>query len=77
MKFYNHSLNEQRVRKYFAIFPIRIENEIRWFETIEYVQEWYAPNHCWGWYNIKFIDKTNEKYYSKYKRHGRFVCNWL
>lgn len=77
MTFRTHTLNEQRVRKYFAILPIRIGSEIKWLETVEYVQEWYAPDHCWGWYKIKFINEFNKKYYENYKRYGSFKSNWL
>lgn len=75
MTFGNNTLNEQRVRRYFAIWPIRIKNQIKWLETVEYVQEWYAPNHEWGWHNIEFINEANQKYYSEFKRYGRFKCN--
>lgn len=52
----NHKLNEQRIIKKFAIFPIAINGEIRWLEYVEYMEEWYAPGGVWGWYKQKFLN---------------------
>ena len=73
----NNKLNEQRVRRYFAILPIRIGSTVKWLETVEFVQEWYKPFEGWGWHNQKFIDETNQKHYSTFKRYGRFKLNFL
>jgi len=74
MKLGGHLLNTQRVRKKFTLFPFTIEGETRWLETIYYVEEWYAPNHQWGWYPQEFITKTqyDKKCAEEYRRtfHG-------
>jgi hypothetical protein len=57
MKFRYYRLNQQRTKTWFAIFPITIKGETRWLEKVTVLQEWYAPDKQWGWYNIKFIDK--------------------
>jgi hypothetical protein len=57
MRFGNYSLNQQRTKTWFAILPVTIKGKTRWFEKVTVLQEWYAPDRQWGWYNIKFIDK--------------------
>lgn len=57
MRFGNHVLNEQRTVTKFAWFPITIDGETRWLERVTYIEEWYAPDHCWGWYKVKFVDE--------------------
>lgn len=77
MRFSSYSINEQIVRKYFAILPIRINNETRWFETVEYVQECVFDEFFgWKWIKITFIDETNISYYSGFKRYGRIFINF-
>ena len=45
-----------RIIKKFAIFPIRIKDEIRWLETIK-IRQCYSYNYADGGYmNIEFID---------------------
>jgi len=57
MRFNRYNLNQQRVRTWFAIFPVSIDGEIRWLERVYVLQEWYAPRNRWGWYNQKFVEK--------------------
>jgi len=46
---------DTRIRKYFAIFPAKIGDELRWFEMLtvqqKYIWSWYEG---W-WYNKNFI----------------------
>jgi hypothetical protein len=57
MRFGNYKLNEKRVKKHFAFFPITIKGETRWLEYVEYIVEWYNPfDSGWGWYPQKFIN---------------------
>lgn len=71
-------INQQRIKKHFAFFPIIINNEIVWLETVEYIQEYIEGdlNLCY-WHNIGFINKENEKYYSHFKRCGLFKSNFI
>jgi len=77
MIFRRHKLNTKRVRKHFAWFPISIEHgskhETRWLERVKYVQEYYKGGYweTWGWYNVKFVDETNKKYYDIFTKKVR------
>jgi hypothetical protein len=53
----------ERVITKFLWFPVKIENETRWLETvsikqtkIQYVEDW--ARH-WGWVDSNFIDWSN------------------
>ena len=45
-------------KKWFAIFPVTINEETRWLEFV-HVRGWYARNskNKWFWHNSEFIDK--------------------
>lgn len=75
---FSNGLGEQRVRKYFALFPVSINGETIWLETVEFIQEWcknFESSH--HWHNVGFINKYNKNKYSKHKRYGWFKCNFI
>lgn len=48
-----------RIVKKFALFPVKIDDEYRWLETVYVEQGWH---HWYGWRDNKFI---NEEEYTK------------
>ena len=56
-----------RVKKRFALFPIAIDDTVKWLETVYIVQ--HRRVWAWGeessWYNVRFIDK---KEYEEWKK---------
>ena len=73
MRWYEHETGETKIKRKFALFPIKIGKETRWLEwvTIQYGfynnSQYYDPNihityRCYGWMVEKFVDnKTIEK----------------
>lgn len=51
------NLEDTREVEFFAIFPYRVGNEIRWWEKVKikqsYVANYYSGNY---WKDIEFID---------------------
>ena len=59
-----YTKGDTRVVKRFLLFPLRIDNEIRWLETARIVQEYMATTcfdpdghsfDCYKWRNIGWI----------------------
>lgn len=57
MKFKHPYNNERRIITYFALLPIRIRNETRWFERVTIEQEYWGTTE--KWHAIKFIDEDD------------------
>lgn len=53
---------ERRVITYFALFPVTILNETRWWEKVQIAQVYNCYNPYTrlqtpqGWYNVRFLD---------------------
>jgi hypothetical protein len=45
---------DTRIITRFALFPIRIQNEIRWLEKVTIKQEYRPDLRMFGWYNDSF-----------------------
>ena len=56
-----------RVVKRFALFPITINEETRWFENVYLMQRRDIHALIFRWYNDRFID---EAAYLSYKKEG-------
>ena len=56
---------DKRVVRRFAILPIKIEKEIRWFEFV-YIEQYYSEFYE-SWYNNRFVDQDRWKMYKKEK----------
>jgi hypothetical protein len=52
MRFDVRIWGERRVKRFFALFPVRTGYEIRWLEIVT-VEQVYRDR----WYNERFIDK--------------------
>ena len=66
IKFVEPELGTERVKTWFALFPITIQRETRWFERVTVKQEYKEivsfdinglPEPHEDWYNVKFIDE--------------------
>lgn len=57
MRFYRPKDGDTRVRTFFAIFPVRCNNEIRWLEMVS-VSEKFS-NHGY-WIYMNFIDDVRK-----------------
>lgn len=61
MRWHEPELHETRTVKRFAIFPIKIDGETRWLETV-FVEQVYYPDLTFdGWYNYRFIDRKRRE----------------
>lgn len=52
---------DERVVRRFAILPIKIEKEIRWFEFV-YIRQYYSDFYG-KWISTRFINKDQWKIY--------------
>lgn len=50
---------EERFIKRFAIFPVKVDHEIVWLETVYLRQKWRPDITIRGWYNDRFLDKES------------------
>lgn len=61
MRFYKPKLETKRIHKWFALFPVTIDNETRWLERVEVEQIYIKTTTPSGepgrnWYNLKFVN---------------------
>lgn len=67
MRWYEHETGDKKIKRKFALFPIKIGKETRWLEwvTIQYEfynnSMYYDPKlrmtyRCHGWLIDKFVD---------------------
>ena len=54
--------NDIKVKKKFALLPIVIGNEVRWFEwvTVKYRYGYNEAIYSFSWIPVKFIDKDSK-----------------
>ena len=52
--------NTERIKRKFILRPLRIGDEIRWFEYASILQRYFDSSMEWGWKNIRFLDTTNK-----------------
>lgn len=54
--------NDTKIKRKFALFPIKINNEVRWLErvTVKYRYGYSTEIGLFGWFPIEFIDKDNK-----------------
>jgi hypothetical protein len=66
MRFVDTELGTERVKTWFALFPVSIGRETRWLEKVTVKQEYKKitsfdidgdPQSDEDWYNVKFIDE--------------------
>lgn len=46
---------DTRIKTWFALWPVIIENECRWLETVTIKQRYLV-----GWYNVEFVDEETK-----------------
>lgn len=62
LKYKRDFVGQKRIVKYFAIFPVTIGRDRRWFETVKIEQEFqshfqgFEDGNSYSWENIRFID---------------------
>lgn len=64
---------EWRIVKRFAIFPIEIDDEIRWLETV-YIHQHYGEGgllNLVGWWNKKFVSREDYETYKVLKKYNK------
>lgn len=62
-----------RVIRKFAIFPIKINGEYRWLETVYIIQHYNRNAVFLGWYNCAFTTKSEyEKDKQKWFINSRY-----
>lgn len=54
---------DTRIKTWFALFPVIIDNECRWLETVTVKQIYLL-----GWDNIEFIDNINDQLVRKERK---------
>ena len=47
--------NQIILKKWFAIFPVKINEETRWLEFVK-VRGYYWLTNDWRWVNLDFVD---------------------
>ena len=60
MRFVEPKLGTERVKTWFALFPVRVGRETRWLEKVTVEQKYTLVNFddpYEDWYNVKFIDE--------------------
>ena len=59
MRWFKPTCGDTKIKKKFAILPIKIGNETRWLEcvTVKYVYDSNCYNII-GWYATEFVDKV-------------------
>lgn len=62
MKFYTHEHNDIRIIKKFALLPIQIDKEVRWFEKVLVMQEYQNIGFPFNyWDNVCFMKEEEPK----------------
>lgn len=52
---------DKRIVTRFALFPIKIQGEVRWLELCKIEQDAYDTDfYTYPWHNIRFIDKDGK-----------------
>jgi hypothetical protein len=55
----NYQVKGERVREFFALFPVKLNNEIKWMEVVSVREEFrYAFLDGSGWYKVAFEDEN-------------------
>lgn len=62
---------DYKIVKRFALFPIQVKNEYRWFETCYIVKERWFSWYESGWINKSWTDKET---YEMWKNGYRYSC---
>ena len=58
MRWMKTRYGDEKIKRKFAILPIRVENEVRWLEWVTVKYLYYVDKDCIaGWHAIEFIDK--------------------
>ena len=57
MKWKHPKDGQKRIIKKFALFPIRLNGETRWLETVYILQKYLDGNSCGYWDNKMFCSK--------------------
>lgn len=62
MKWKIPNINDIKIKRKFALFPIKINNEVRWLEwvVVKYRYDYNEDTWLYSWMPIEFIDKDNK-----------------
>ena len=58
MKWYKPTHGSTKIRSWFALFPVRIDNEVRWFEKVTVKYSYDGIREKWRPY--LFVDGGNQ-----------------
>lgn len=63
MRYTKPSNGDKKVKTFFAILPVRVDKETRWFEwvTVGYTYKVYPWTGGSGWESTCFIDERGEE----------------
>lgn len=61
MRYYSPKPDDVRIKTWFAILPVTIDNETRWLERVyveqKYLYDWTTG--CRRWCNLTFLEKSS------------------
>lgn len=60
MRWIKTRYGDEKIKRKFAILPIKVDDEVRWLEWVTVKYTYYVNRDCVaGWHATEFIDEVN------------------